>query len=81
MTEALRENVRDTVNQALLLYGREEAENLRHEILRNAPLARLERRQVEQMKALIRAIARRLRGNLAAALRLILLLSHVQRKY
>jgi uncharacterized protein len=60
-TEALRENVRDTVNQALLLYGREEAENLRNEILRNAPLARLERRQVEHMKALIRAIARRLR--------------------
>lgn len=59
--EALRENVRDTVNQALLLYGREETENLRNEILRNAPLARLERRQVEQMKALIRAIARRLR--------------------
>jgi uncharacterized protein len=60
-TEALREAVRDTVNQALLLYGREETENLRNEILRNAPLARLERRQVEQMKALIRAIARRLR--------------------
>ncbi len=59
--EALRENVRDLVNQALLLYGREESENLRHEILRNAPLARLERRQVEEMKALIRAIARRLR--------------------
>jgi len=59
--EALRENVRDVVSQALLLYGREETENLRHEILRNAPLARLERRQVEQMKALIRAIARRLR--------------------
>ncbi len=58
---ALRENVRDVVSQALLLYGREESENLRHEILRNAPLARLERRQVEQMKALIRAIARRLR--------------------
>jgi uncharacterized protein len=60
-TEALRENVRDAINQALLLYGREESENLRHEILRNAPLARLEQRQVEQMKALIRAIARRLR--------------------
>jgi uncharacterized protein with von Willebrand factor type A (vWA) domain len=58
---ALRENVRDLVSQALLLYAREESENLRHEILRNAPLARLERRQVEQMKALIRAIARRLR--------------------
>jgi uncharacterized protein with von Willebrand factor type A (vWA) domain len=59
--DALRENVRDVVSQALLLYAREESENLRHEILRNAPLARLERRQVEQMKALIRAIARRLR--------------------
>jgi uncharacterized protein len=47
--EALRENVRDVVNQALVLYGREETENLRNEILRNAPLARLERRQVEQM--------------------------------
>ena len=58
---ALRENVREVVNQALLLYGREESENLRHEILRNAPLARLERRQVEQMKVLIRAVARRLR--------------------
>jgi uncharacterized protein with von Willebrand factor type A (vWA) domain len=58
---ALRENVREVVNQALLLYGREESENLRHEILRNAPLARLERRQFEQMKVLIRAIARRLR--------------------
>ncbi|MGB8609109.1 MAG: VWA containing CoxE family protein, partial [Bradyrhizobium sp.] len=58
--EALRENVREVVSQALVLYGREETENLRNEILRNAPLARLERRQVEQMKALIRAIARRL---------------------
>jgi uncharacterized protein len=58
---ALRENVSEVVSQALVLYGREESENLRNEILRNAPLARLERRQVEQMKALIRAIARRLR--------------------
>jgi hypothetical protein len=58
---ALRENVGEVVSQALVLYGREESENLRNEILRNAPLARLERRQVEQMKALIRAIARRLR--------------------
>ena len=57
----MRENVREVVSQALVLYGREETENLRNEILRNAPLARLERRQVEQMKALIRAIARRLR--------------------
>ncbi|WGS20540.1 MULTISPECIES: VWA domain-containing protein [unclassified Bradyrhizobium] len=57
----LRGAVRDAVSQALLLYGREEAENLRNEILRNAPLARIEPRQVEQMRTLIRQIARRLR--------------------
>ena len=61
LLDALRETVRDTVNQALLLYGREETENLRNEILRNAPLARIEPRQVEQMRRLIRQIARRLR--------------------
>ena len=44
-----------------MLYGREEAENLRNEILRNAPLSRIEPRQVEQMRLLIRQIARRLR--------------------
>jgi uncharacterized protein with von Willebrand factor type A (vWA) domain len=60
-TDALRENVRDAVSQALLLYGREEAENLRNDILRNAPLSRIEPRQVDQMRALIRQIARRLR--------------------
>src|ERR1700753_3491797 len=61
LTDGLRENVRDAVSQALLLYGREEAENLRNEILRNAQLARIEPRQIEQMRALIRQIARRLR--------------------
>src|SRR5438445_8548631 len=60
-TNGLRDAVRETVSQALLLYGREEAENLRNEILRNAPLSRIEPRQVEQMRALIRNIARRLR--------------------
>lgn len=60
-TEALRETVRDAVNQALLLYGREESENLRNDILRNAPMAQLDQRQIEQMRALIRQIARRLR--------------------
>jgi uncharacterized protein with von Willebrand factor type A (vWA) domain len=57
----LRETVGERVSQALLLYGREEKENLRNEILRSAPLYRLEPRQVEQMRALIRQIARRLR--------------------
>jgi uncharacterized protein with von Willebrand factor type A (vWA) domain len=59
--DALREAVRDTVSQGLALYAREETENLRNEILRNAPLARIERRQVAEMRALIRQIARRLR--------------------
>lgn len=59
--DGLRGTVRETVAQALMLYGREEAENLRNEILRNAPLARIEPRQVEQMRRLIRQIARRLR--------------------
>jgi uncharacterized protein len=59
--QGLRDAVRDTVSQALLLYGREETENLRNEILRNAPLSRIEPRQVEQMRRLIRQIARRLR--------------------
>jgi uncharacterized protein with von Willebrand factor type A (vWA) domain len=57
----LRETVGELVSQALLLYGREEKEALRNEILRNAPMARLEPRQIEQMRALIRRIARRLR--------------------
>jgi uncharacterized protein len=59
--QGLREAVREAVSQALLLYGREETENLRNEILRNAPLSRIEPRQVEQMRFLIRQIARRLR--------------------
>jgi uncharacterized protein with von Willebrand factor type A (vWA) domain len=59
--DGLRETVRDTVAQALALYGREEAENLRHEILRNAQLSRIEPRQIAEMRALIRQIARRLR--------------------
>lgn len=59
--EALRDSVRDAVSQALLLYGREEAENLRNQILRNAPLSRIEPRQVAEMRLLIRQIARRLR--------------------
>jgi uncharacterized protein with von Willebrand factor type A (vWA) domain len=58
---SLRETVSEMVAQALLLYGREEKEALRNEILRNAPMARLEQRQIAQMRVLIRQIARRLR--------------------
>jgi uncharacterized protein len=63
--EGLRETIREAVAQALMLYGREEAENLRNEILRNAPLSRIEPRQIAAMRALIRQIARRLRERYA----------------
>lgn len=59
--EGLRDAVREAVAQALMLYGREESENLRNDILRNAPMARLDPRQVKEMQTLIRMIARRLR--------------------
>jgi uncharacterized protein with von Willebrand factor type A (vWA) domain len=61
MLGSLRETVSEMVAQALLLYGREETEALRNEILRSAPMARLEQRQIAQMRVLIRQIARRLR--------------------
>lgn len=59
--DAVRDAVRDMVAHALVLYGREESENMRNDILRNAPLSRLEPRQIEQMRTLIRQMARRLR--------------------
>jgi uncharacterized protein with von Willebrand factor type A (vWA) domain len=65
LTGGLRETVRDVVSQALLLYGREESENLRNEILRNAPLARIEPRRIGEMRTLIRQMARRLRERYA----------------
>jgi len=58
-TEALRDSVRETVSQALMLYGREEPKTFATKFWRNAPLSRVEPRQVEQMRALIRQIARR----------------------
>jgi len=64
-TDALRETVRDAIAQALLLYGREDAETLRNDILRNAQLSRIEPRQIAAMQALIRQIARRLRERYA----------------
>ena len=58
--DALRERVRDYVNQAVLLYTREGTEELRNEVLRNTPLNRLEPRDVERTRSIVRAIARRL---------------------
>jgi uncharacterized protein with von Willebrand factor type A (vWA) domain len=59
--DALREGVRDMVTQAVLLYTREDAENLRNDILRNTSLNQLERRDIERMRTLVRQMAQRLR--------------------
>ena len=59
--DGLRETVGRVVSQALQLYGREETEKLRNRILKNTPLVRIEQRQLKQMRALIKQIARRLR--------------------
>src|SRR4029079_10597334 len=45
--DGLRDTGRETVSPGLMPHGREEAQNLRNEILRNAPLSRIEPRQVE----------------------------------
>ncbi|ETR78040.1 VWA containing CoxE family protein [Afipia sp. P52-10] len=59
--DGLREAVRDMVNDAITLYTREGTEALRNEVLRNAPLARLERQDIERTRKLVAEMARRLR--------------------
>jgi uncharacterized protein with von Willebrand factor type A (vWA) domain len=59
--DGLREAVRDMVNDAITLYTREGNEALRNEILRNVPLNRLERQDVERTRKLVAEMARRLR--------------------
>jgi uncharacterized protein with von Willebrand factor type A (vWA) domain len=59
--DGLREAVRDMVNDAITLYTREGTEALRNEILRNVPLNRLERQDVERTRKLVGEMARRLR--------------------
>jgi len=59
--EALRDTVRDLVARAILLYAREDTENLRNEVLRATPLSRLDRREVIRMRIIVAAMARRLR--------------------
>jgi len=58
--ERLREQVRDQVDRNLLLFARGETEKFREELLRSARLTSLERRDLERMRVLVRAIARKL---------------------
>lgn len=59
--DGLREAVRDMVNDAITLYTREGTEALRNDILRNVPLNRLERQDIERTRKLVGEMARRLR--------------------
>jgi uncharacterized protein with von Willebrand factor type A (vWA) domain len=59
--DGLREAVRDMVNDAITLYTREGNEALRNEILRNMPLNRLDRQDIERTRKLVGEMARRLR--------------------
>jgi uncharacterized protein with von Willebrand factor type A (vWA) domain len=59
-TERLREQVRDLVDRNLLLFARGETEKFREELLRSARLTNLERRDLDRMRVLVRAIARKL---------------------
>jgi uncharacterized protein with von Willebrand factor type A (vWA) domain len=59
--DGLREAVREMVNDAITLYTREGTEALRNDILRNVPLNRLERQDIERTRKLVGEMARRLR--------------------
>jgi len=58
--EGLRDQVRDYVERNLLLFARGENEAFREELLKSTRLSNLDRRDYDRMRALVRAIAKRL---------------------
>jgi hypothetical protein len=63
--EALREQARDLVERNLLLFARGETDRFREELLKSARLTNLERRDLERMRVLVRAMAKRLAARYA----------------
>ncbi len=63
--ERLREQVRELVDRNLLLFARGETEQFREELLKSARLTSLERRDLDRMRVLVRAIARKLAARYA----------------
>jgi uncharacterized protein with von Willebrand factor type A (vWA) domain len=61
----LRDQVRDFVERHLVLFARGETEAFREELLRSARLSNLERRDLERMRVLVRAIAKKLAARYA----------------
>lgn len=63
--EYLRDQVRDFVDRNLVLFARGETEKFREELLRSARLSSLERRDLDRMRVLVRAIAKKLAARYA----------------
>lgn len=63
--EALRDQARDLVERNLLLFARGETEKFREELLKSARLSNLERRDLDRMRILVRAMAKRLAARYA----------------
>ncbi len=58
--ERLRDRVRDFVERNLLLFAKGENEKFREELLKSSRLANLERRDMDRMRVIVRAIAKKL---------------------
>jgi uncharacterized protein len=61
----LRDQARDLVERNLLLFARGETEKFREELLKSARLSNLERRDLDRMRVLVRAMAKRLAARYA----------------
>ncbi len=61
----LRDQARDLVERNLLLFARGETERFREELLKSARLSNLERRDLDRMRILVRAMAKRLAARYA----------------
>ncbi len=63
--EFLRDQVRDFVERHLALFARGATEKFREDMLRNARLSSIERRDYERMRSIVRAMAKRLAARYA----------------
>ncbi len=63
--EMLRDAVRDLVERNLILFSKGETERFREELLKSARLSNLERRDLDRMRVLVRAMAKKLAARYA----------------
>ncbi|MDR3536209.1 MAG: VWA domain-containing protein [Acetobacteraceae bacterium] len=63
--DMLRDAVRDLVERNLILFAKGETERFREELLKSARLSNVERRDLDRMRVLVRAMAKRLAARYA----------------